>query len=300
MKAKRFSSIANSNPPQFISTAQILGFGFAIGLALLTTFNGQHLVQRMTDSHANDAVSLAYLRIWIKAKPDAYPLRLVLARHELSQGNLQKAEAVLMPILHASDVDSADLIQAWLLMLKISKQEMWQQKPDTPLFAQAKQKYLQQLRTVSAFPWSRSQTQFFAQEASALGDLNLGYTLYTQLIKAHPCGNLSWYELVAKANLSKRRYQKAADTYFSASSCPKDPAQQRNYIVTGLKTLQSGGLLNDSMLSSEKYYDVLSADPKSLMYITKLALASGRPDLAEKYIARLLQQPIHTVTTGAR
>jgi hypothetical protein len=299
MKVKRFSSIANSNPPQFTSTAQILGFGFAVGLALLTTFNGQHLVQRLTDSRSNDAVSLAYLRIWVKAKPDAYHLRLVLARHELSQGNLQNAEAVLTPILNASDVESDDLIQAWLLMLNISKQEMWRLRPDTPPFAQAKQKYLQQLRTVAAFPWSRSQTQLFAQQASALGDSNLSFTLYTQLIKAHPCHNLSWYDLVAKANLSKSRYKNAADTYFSASSCPQDPVQQRNYIVTGLKTLQSGGLFNDSMLSSEKYYGVLSADRKSLMYITKLALASGRPDLAEKYTSRLLQQPLHTVTPGA-
>ena len=299
MKVKRFSSIANSNPPQLTSNSQILGFGFAVGFALLTTFSGQHLVQRLENSSANDAVSLAYLRIWVKAKPDAYHLRLVLAHHELSQGNLQNAEAVITPILNASDVDSADLINAWRLMLKISKQEMWRLKPNTLPFAQAQHKYLQQLRTVAAFPWGLSQIQDFAQEAAALGDFNLSYTLYTRLIKQLPCRNLSWYDILAKEDLSKNRYKKAANIYFSASSCPKDPIQQRDFILTGLKALQSGSLLSDAMFFSEKYYDLLSTDPKALMFITKLALASSRPDLAEKYTSRLLQQRIHATTTGA-
>ena len=56
-----------------------------------------------------DAVSLAYLRIWIHAKPDAYALRLVLARHELTHGNLYASEQVLQPMLNAADVTPQDL-----------------------------------------------------------------------------------------------------------------------------------------------------------------------------------------------
>lgn len=297
MKVTRFASTADLNPPRFAPKVQILGFGFAVGLVLLTAFNGQHLVKRMADSHANDAVSLAYLRIWIRAKPDAYHLRLVLARHELSQGNLQLAEDAVAPILSASDVDHDDLIDAQTLMLDINKQEMWRLKPNTPAYIRAQAQYLKQLRKIASYHWDLSHLQSFAQEATILGDSQLSHDLYTSLIKNHPCSNLSWYDIVARADLGNGHYGKAAHTYFLASSCTKDPVQQRTYVLTGLKALQSGNRLNDAIQASENYSALLLNDPKALMFLAKLALASNRPDLAEKYISRLLQQRI-TTTQG--
>lgn len=49
------------------------------------------------------------------------------------------------------------------------------------------------------------------------------------------------------------------------------------------------------MLASEKYFALLSQNPKTLMYLAKLALASNRPDLAEKYMSQVLQQRITSI-----
>jgi hypothetical protein len=79
------------------------------------------------------------------------------------------------------------------------------------------------------------------------------------------------------------------------SSCITDSTQQQTLIVTGLQALQAGNRLDEAMLASEKYFALLSQNPKTLMYLAKLALASNRPDLAEKYMSQVLQQRITSI-----
>ena len=295
MKAKRFASTAPSELPHFAPKIQIVGFGIAVGLVLLTAFNGQDLSQRMAESKFGDAVGLAYLRIWTQARPDAYHLHLVLARHELWQGNLQRAVDALTPILRASDVESDDLQAARTLLLQIRKMQLWQLQPNSAAFQRAKIVYLRQLRQVASGHWDQTQLQHFAQEAIALGDAQLGYELYVRLIKNQPCQHLQWYERIAGFNLGAGRYERAAQTYFQMSSCITDSTQQQTLIVTGLQALQAGNRLDEAMLASEKYFALLSQNPKTLMYLAKLALASNRPDLAEKYMSQVLQQRITSI-----
>jgi tetratricopeptide (TPR) repeat protein len=295
MKVTRSISAVRTDPPRLAPMVQILGFGFAVGLALFAAFNSQNLVQRMTTSNGNDAISLAYLRIWIRAKPDEYHLRLVLARHEFLQGNLKRAEDAITPILKADDVDHIDLIDAQLLMLDIRKQELWRLKPNTESYIQAHAQYLKQLRQVTRYPWDFVHQKNFAQTAISSGDVKLSYELYSKLIKKHPCYNLKWYEIIAQINLSRAHYSDAANSYFLASACSKNLIDKRTNIITGLQALQSGNRMNEAMLASENHFDILQSDPEALQFLAKLALASNRPDLAEKYVSRLLQQRISTI-----
>lgn len=147
MKVTRLGSTATVNPPRFASFFQILGFRIKLcACCCWLPISNQNLVERLQNSDPKDAVSLAYLRIWIHAKPDAYALRLVLAQHELTHGNLYASEQVLQPMLNAADVTPQELIRAQFLLLKIKKYRMWQLNPHTLAYVRAKEQYLQQLR----------------------------------------------------------------------------------------------------------------------------------------------------------
>ena len=293
MKVTRLGSTATVNPPRFASFFQILGFGVAVCLLLLITYLNQNLVERLQNSDPKDAVSLAYLRIWIHAKPDAYALRLVLARHELTHGNLYASEQVLQPMLNAADVTPQELIRAQFLLLKIKKYRMWQLNPHTLAYVRAKEQYLQQLRMTMRHVHTRKPLEEFAQEAMALGDAKLSYDLYAQLIQDHRCAERSWYEKVAQLDIGTGHYRQAAKRYFDVAACTRDATQQRADILTGLQTLMAGHHLQDAARASEQYFSVLRDDREALMFLTRLALASNHPELAEKYVARLLQQRIH-------
>lgn len=292
MKASRFASTAARERPRFASPGQILGFGFAMTLALLAVFPDQSLERRLESSAYGDSVSLAYLGAWLRAKPDDYHLRLVLARRQIQQGELVQAESTLKPMLTASEVEGYDRAEAELMILEVREQQMWRLKPDSESFAIARSAYLAQLRVVTRYSWESARMEEFARQAMALGDTRLGRDLYFKLIKDNPYHSLAWYERIAQIDLAEGQYEAAANIYFSALPYTVDMQQRRQYFLAGLKILQSGNLMKEAIAAGDAYVGPLVDDRESLLYLIRLALASNRSDIAEKYVSRLLRQRV--------
>ncbi len=76
-------------------------------------------------------------------------------------------------------------------------------------------------------------------------------------------------------------YRQAAKRYFDVAACTRDATRQRADILTGLQTLMAGHHLQDAARASEQYFSVLRDDREALMFLTRLALASNHPELAE-------------------
>lgn len=290
MKASRFASTAAHERARFASPGQILGFGLIVLLALLAVFPDQSLERRLESSAYGGSVSLAYLGAWLRAKPDDNHLRLVLARRQIQQGELVLAEATLQPIFRAPEVEGYDRAEAALMVLEVREQQMWRLKPGTDAFATARSAYLGQLRQVTAYSWESARMEGFAHQAIALGDFDLGRDLYLRLIRDNPYHSLAWYERIAQMDLAAGHYEAAANIYFAALPYTVDRAQRRQYYLTGLRILQSGNLLREAVASGQAYLGPLEDDRDSLLYLIRLALASNRPDVAEKYVSRLLRQ----------
>lgn len=292
MKASRFASTAAPDRPRFASPGQILGFGLVVVLALLAVFPDQSLERRLESTAYGDSISLAYLGAWLRAKPDDHHLRLVLARRQIQQGEWRQAEASLTPLLASGEVEGYDRAEAELMLLDLREQQMWRQPPDSPGFAEAKAVFLKQLEVSTDYGWEASRLEAFANQAMALGDTKLGRRLYVRLLKDNPYHSLGWYERIARLDLAEGNYREAANIYFRALPYTLDMEQRRQYLLTGLKILQSGNLLREAVAAGEAHLGPLGNDSQTLLYLIRLALASNRPDLAEKYVARLLKQRV--------
>ena len=290
MKVARFVSIAAAERQRLAPPHWLLGFGLMAGLSLLLVFP-QSLESRLASSVRVDPVSLAYLGAWLRAKPDDYPLRLVLAREEMQKGDLQKAVATLGPVLSGvADADSR--LQARELMLALRQRQLWQFRDGTPQYAWARGAYLQQLADLSAdTSWTIPRLQQFADSAFALGDSSLGRRLYLRLITSDP-RSLARYDRLEQLDLGEGNYREAASLCFRALPYTHDINQRRQYFLAGLKVLSSGRLLNEAVAAGLNYVGPLENDSQTLTYLVHLALADQRLDVAARLTSRLLQQHV--------
>ncbi|WP_414056658.1 hypothetical protein, partial [Staphylococcus aureus] len=84
-------------------------------------------------------------------------------------------------------------------------------------------------------------------------------------------------------------YRAAAAANFAAQATATSLDEQRRYFIAGLKALQSGNLLDDAMTEAQRRVGPLIDDTETLRFLTRLAMACNRPDLADQYARRLLR-----------
>lgn len=314
MKTFALNLPAAPKRPRLLPLGHILGFGLGVALVLLAAYPDKSLESRLESSVYGDAISQAYFAAWLQAKPDDHHLRLVLVQRQMQEGELEQAEANLVSILNANTVKEEDRLQSQLMLLELKKQELWRRPPTSLSYALALPVYLQQLGTVANGNWPDTQLQAYADEALALGDRRLGLQLYMRMLHSGHKQTPEWYEHLARLclaqgydradgssystalpehkTLQQRRIyftKLAADIYFQALPYTQNVNQRRHFFLMGLRTLQSGNLLKESITAGNDHLGPLAEDPITLLYLVRLAQASNRLDLAEKYVARLIK-----------
>ena len=73
-------------------------FAAALALVLLLAFPSQDLSNKLARAERSDLLTISYLRAWLSAKPDDWPLRLTLARHLTLIGRYDEALGALEAI----------------------------------------------------------------------------------------------------------------------------------------------------------------------------------------------------------
>ncbi|MBP7660323.1 MAG: hypothetical protein KA778_09985, partial [Burkholderiaceae bacterium] len=73
-------------------------FAAALALVLLLAFPSQDLSNKLARADRSDLLTISYLRAWLSAKPDDWPLRLTLARHLTLIGRYDEALGALEAI----------------------------------------------------------------------------------------------------------------------------------------------------------------------------------------------------------
>ena len=74
-----------------------------------------------------------------------------------------------------------------------------------------------------------------------------------------------------------------------ASQKSSNPSQARAYFLSALRTLQSGNRLPEALTMAEQNIGSRADDRETLFFVTRLARAAGRPDVADRYVRRLLR-----------
>lgn len=138
--------------------------------------------------------------------------------------------------------------------------------------------------------WDSQRLEDFADKLIALGYRQHGLDMYARLLISSHHQSDDWYQRVSQLYLADGHYREAANLYFQALPYAASTEQRRHRFLTGLGILQSGNLLEESLLASEIHLGSLVSDVPTLRYLVKLSQASNRLDLAEKYVNLLLKR----------
>lgn len=260
-----------------------------VGFALFLLYPRQDLERRITQM-PDSALSAAYLDNLLRSDPSDPQLRLQLARRQVQLGETEKARKTLQPALEASDPGIRQEAQ-WLLWQLTATD--FRRLPDeiTPRRSQLRDELRRQLRELATTPWPGNRMIALAGMAFQLDEAALGAELYQKAAKSIGDSKTAagLFEQAARQALANGDYRGCAELYILARNATADPPTARRYFHSALKALQSGNQPLAALELGERELGPLADDPETLYLMINLARASGRPDIADRHVRRLLQ-----------
>ncbi|WP_296223565.1 tetratricopeptide repeat protein [Ralstonia sp. UBA689] len=288
---------ADLTPRERLLPAWLIGtLGALIGLALALMFPRERLEARLLEGGKVDALSVAYLEAWLRVRPNDGEFLSVLAAQYVRTGRLEDAEAMVarMRALHDKSLDR----EALLLDIAIREQRAYALQPKDPQRAAMLEDLRGLLKQALDYRWTASELEILATKARALDQGAIAVQFYQRLARQDVARASQWQARTAEIALGVGEYRAAAAANFAAQDAAKSLDEQRRYFIAGLKALQSGNLLDDAMTEAQRRVGPLIDDTETLRFLTRLAMACNRPDLADQYARRLLHLSWHRTEEG--
>ncbi|WP_215781472.1 tetratricopeptide repeat protein [Paludibacterium sp. B53371] len=265
---------------------QLAGLALLLVLLLALVFPRTSLQGRLLGQPQSDQLAIAYLEAWQRVEPDNPDVLGTLTREYLKGQRAGDAHR-LIARLKASR-DPATRQDALLIEIGLAQTAVFSAR-DAELRALRSDELALLLQQALPLPWQNSQLEALAETARQGGVQHLTPRFYAQLAQREPARAAHWWRKTGEVLLAQRQYLAAARACFAAQQHETDSARQRQDFLAGLRALQMGNLLPEAMQAAEQHAGKLLDDAETLRFLTRLALASGRPDLAEDYVRRLLK-----------
>lgn len=283
------SAAQHTERPTLAPLWLLLLMGGLIVVALILIYPEQNLIQRVVKAPESE-LSSAYVTNLLRTDPDNPRLHLLQAEQALERGNLTALRQALDPVLAADDpVLHREAV--WLLW-QASRLEFKKlsTKGSTQLQA-VRQQLEQQLAALAKEEWPTARQIEIANQAFEFGQPTLGLAVYRQVAERSGTPDEAADCLVqgGRAALGQGLYRNSAELYLQASRKTTDPARAKALFLTALRTLQSGNLLAEALAMAEHGIGKLADDHETLFFVTQLARAAGRPDVADRYVRQLLR-----------
>ncbi|MDZ7653762.1 MAG: hypothetical protein U5L03_15055 [Burkholderiaceae bacterium] len=265
-----------------------LGFGALVlgGLGLLFPFRGLEAELGRAGPRP-DALQIAYLEAWLTVRPDREQLRYRLAQQLVAAEDYERARGHLSRLSEASDRGVRD--RAELLDLDIALRELQALSPGHPDRDLRVQALRDRFRALLARELPPDIGIGLAQRAAELGAGVVTAEWYERLLRNPPALPAAAWEVAARTTLGTGEYRLAARLWLQASKSARSAAEQRRLFIEALRTLQSASLFDEALALAEAHLGALATDTAVLEYLTRLALAAGRPDIAQRYAILLLR-----------
>lgn len=273
-----------------------------VGGGLWLMYPRQDLERRLAASTAGTdiALSVVYLRNLLRSDPGNAQLRLLLVRQHMRLGEYPEARAALQAPLASRD-ERVQRERAWLEW-ELDYAEYIAIPPEQDeLRAPRREPLRQGLRALARHDWSderRSQLNAWSgqlRESTAVA----AEVPKTLIAPGDPNATARQYEQAAREALGVSDYQRCAELYLLARGVTPDAQRAKAYFLAALDALQSGNRPADALTLGEREIGPLADDPQVLLRMTQLARAAGRPDVADRYVRKLLRlslaEPRHTV-----
>lgn len=260
-----------------------------VGGCLLLLYPRQDLERRLAET-TDTALSVNYLQNLLRSDPDNPRLRLLLAQRQIAQGDVLDARATLQPALESSN---ADLRREALWALWELSYAEWVRTPEAePVRREALRGQLRnQLQALAAQQWSTERQIQLARLAAQFNEPAVGIELNRRLAQAEPDPRKAalLYERAAREALAQSDYTGCAELYMLARKITPDVHQAKDYFLAGVRALQSGNQPLAALRLAERELGDLADDRDTLYMLTNVARAAGRPDVADRFVRKLLR-----------
>jgi|GEM_PF-342232 len=292
MSSNKSKSAAAPERERLLPPALVLTFTAMVGVGLALMFPRETLRERLLgQGRTVDGLTVAYLEAWSRVAPNDTSFMSVLAEQYARSGRLDDAEKMLERMMAVQGQDLTG--QILRTRIEITQQRAYAAQPDSAERAERLALMKDLLRQATAGTtmgrWSLADLQTLATQSRQIGDADAASVLFRALGKRDPA-NLDFYNRqLASIALAGGNYRDSAQALFDAQARSKNLYEQRTLFLQALQTLQSGNLLDEALAEAERRGGKLLEDPEVLRYLTKLALAANKPDVAAKYVERLLK-----------
>ncbi len=258
-------------PPRLrlISPAAILALAGLVAAALLTLYPQRELLERILQARRDDPLTLQYLVNLHREDPDNAETTLLLAGARIAQAQVADAVRLLVPLESHPD---ASIRRRALLMHAESL-------PAGPARAAL-------LAPRLGEPWTRDELRLIARYARVSGDPVLRRAVFERVAAYEH--DPEWFAQAAREALGEGDYRFSAELSFRARKLAVTRPLARQYFLAGVGTLQAGNLLAEAIAAAEANIGDLANDEATILAMARLGLAAGRPDVAERWMKRLL------------
>ncbi|WP_459625150.1 tetratricopeptide repeat protein [Burkholderia sp. 3C] len=279
------TSPATSDRQRFFPLPAVIAVGALVGAMLLLAYPRGKL-----DAPAlagTDSLSIAYLEAWLRIEPNNADVQTALTRAYLRGG--RSTDVMRMIDRLDTSHDAAARLNALAIRISIAQRNLYSLKPNDP----ARPARIRELDALLAQAvdqaWDLEALTALARQARGLGDNALAGRYYTQLAQRDTAHADAWLAELAATRLGGQNYREAADAWFTVQARATTRAARRSAFISGVKALQAGNDMQGAMSAAQAHVGSLASDPDTLRFLSNVALAAGRPDLAAQYVTRLLQ-----------
>lgn len=292
MSSNKSKSAAAPERERLLPPALVLTFTAMVGVGLALMFPRETLRERLLgQGRTVDGLTVAYLEAWSRVAPNDTGFMGVLAEQYARSGRLEDAEHMLERMLAVQGQDLTG--QILRTRIEITQQRAYAAQPESPERAERLALMKDLLKQATAAnvmrSWSLADLQTLATQSRQIGDADAAAILYRTLGTRDPANAEFYNKQLAGIALAGGNYRDSAQALFDAQARSKNLYEQRTLFLQALQTLQSGNLLDEALVQAERRGGKLLDDPEVLRYLTRLALAANKPDVAAKYVERLLK-----------
>ena len=269
----------------------VLALGAITATALALTFRIEGVERRvLRESAQPDALSIAYMTAWLSAHPGEHGLRLILARDLARLGRLDEARRELQPLEVQVDTLAPEVAErAALQGLDLDLTVLYAMTPDDRRRPEALRTVHARLQHMTLRSWSHSTEALLAERAAAVGASRQAVHWYSRALAQNRPQPPAWWAQGGRNMAALGEARLAAHLYLRARTRSGTLEAERDYFIAALQALRARSLLDEALTIAEAELGRLAGDAQTLEYLTRLALAAGRPDLAQRYAIRMLK-----------
>ena len=281
----KFIFIADSKKHlrSFFPWWKILAFILMVIFILWALFPKYLLINILINKQPAE-VALSYLQAFEQNSPRDTPLMLALIEQQIGLGQLKKAENNMTNLKNTNNPQVADMNHQldWLDYLMV-RFKTYQTKMNTA----ERIAYLRQLRQMAAAmantPLEPQQLEILAKDNLSLAQALVSLKIYNKLLDQNALNTPIELGTAGSVAMQNNAHIDSAKFYWAAYLQATQLNEKKQYALKTIQALWAGNFIDKALDTASKLPDSVINERNLLLYLSRLAIAGNRLDLAEQY-----------------